>query len=111
MILVAKILAVLLTIIVLSKTFLDYKKKQETGVMLIFWVISWLGILLLSVKPNYLFLINDRIGKDGAGVGTLLGIAFMFLFFVTYRVYVKAHRLERQLRDLVMKLGLKEIYE
>jgi hypothetical protein len=94
---------------VLSKSYLDYKKKKETLIMFSFWLITWTGILLFALYPSLFFTIGDKVKSQGIGYGTMLGLIFMFLFFVTYRVYVKAHRLERQLRDLVMKMGLKDI--
>lgn len=111
MINLARFLAVLLTIIVLGKAFLDHKKGKESLIMLVFWVASWVAILIFAVKPDYLFWLNDRVGGENSGIGTLLGIAFMFLFFVTYRVYTKANRLEKQIRDIVMKIGLKDVEE
>ena len=111
MILLARVFAIILTIIVLGKAILDYKKGRESFVMLAFWLLSWISILFFAIKPDYLFWINDHVGGENSGIGTFLGMAFMFLFFVTYRVYVKANRLEKQLRDIVMKLGLEQLDE
>ncbi|MDO8513863.1 MAG: DUF2304 family protein [bacterium] len=111
MIFLAKIISIILFILVASKTYLDYKKKKETLGMFLFWVIAWAIIAVFALKPVLFIELNSQFGNQNTGIGTYLGIAFVFLFFITYRVYVKSHRLERQLRDLVMKLGLRDVEE
>lgn len=111
MIIFARILSVILGLIVISKTYLDYKKKYDGATMFAFWVITWLIVIFLSIYPAAIEIINRKIGENGTGTGlnTFFGSAFVFLLFVTYRVYTKANRLERKIHDMVMKLGLREI--
>jgi len=109
MIILTKILAVFLALLVISKSFYDYKKKQESLTTFLFWSAAWAGIVYVAINPSvfYKFLIN--LGNENIGMGTFVGIAFIFLFFITYRVYVKAHRLEQKIKDIVMKIGIKDI--
>lgn len=109
MIIIGKVLSVLLGLTVISKSYLGYRKKQESLVMLLFWVATWLGIMVVAVYPIVVEKVTSLIGGSGSGLSNFLGISLVFLFFITYRVYVKAHRLERQLRDLVIKLGLRDL--
>lgn len=77
--------------------------------MTFFWLITWTSIIILAYYPFLIDKINLMIGNKGNGVNTFLGAAFVFLLFITYRVYSKANRIERQIHDMVMKLGLKNI--
>ncbi len=104
----ARILAVFLGILVISKTYHDYRKGKEGPIMYFFWIVAWLAIIVLAVYPALLNNIITRAG-NGAGIGTLFGIFGVFLFYLVYRVYEKSQRVELQLRDLVSKLGLKDI--
>jgi hypothetical protein len=111
MILLAKILSIALGLIVISKTFLDFKKEKESLIMFIFWLITWGTVITLSVFPTLIESFNQFVGSQGNGVNTFIGAAFVFLLFITYRVYTKANRIEQQLHQMVMKMGLKEIEE
>jgi len=109
MILFAKISSVILALLVISKTYLDYKKGNDSLSTFLFWSLTWIIIVLSSFEPDYLINLTENIGGKNGGMGTILGIAFMFLFFVVYRIYIKANRLEKKIHDIVMKQGLKDI--
>jgi len=104
-----KLFSLILGLVVISKTIHDYKKKKENVVMFLFWLIIWAVIIILAFFPFLIDEINDLLGGGGSGVNTFMGAAFVFLFFITYRVYTKANRLERQIHEMVMKLGLRDI--
>lgn len=109
MIAFVKIISLILGLMVISKTYLDYKKKNESLFMFMFWTIAWVGIIILSLFPE---IINDALQISMAqkiGTGTFLGVAIVFLFFVIYRVYIKANRLEKKIHKMVTELGLKDV--
>ncbi len=109
MIILAKVLSIALGLIVISKTFLDFRKEKESLTMFVFWLITWGSVITLSVFPTLIEKFNQLVGSQGNGVNTFIGAAFVFLLFITYRVYTKANRIEQQLHQLVMKLGLRDI--
>lgn len=108
---IIKLITLFISVTVLSKTYLDYKKKKETFSMFLFWTITWLAVLFFAIWPRIYLNVKEYFNNFGVGSVTFVGLIFIFLFFVTYRVYVKTHRLERQVRDLVMKIGLKDVEE
>ncbi len=109
MTILTKIFAIILAIFVISKSFYDFRKKRESIVMFLFWTISWLFIVYVALKPSIFYQLASSMSDQNVGLGTFVGLAFIALFFVTYRVYMKAHRLEQQIRDIVMKIGIKDI--
>lgn len=111
MIIFVKIISLTLCVMVISKTYLDYKKKNESLVMLYFWTLAWVGIIIIALFPEIIGSALQISRAEQIGTGTFLGIAIVFLFFVIYRVYIKANRLEKKIHDMVMKLGLKDIEE
>lgn len=111
MIILTKAISLFFAIIVISKTYLDYKKKRESLTMLFFWTITWIGIVYVAINPEVLIRFSQKVGEPNTGIGTFLGLAFIFLFFITYRVYVKANRLEQKIKDIVIKIGIKDIDE
>jgi hypothetical protein len=111
MIIFTKIIAIVIGLTVLTKTYHDFKKHYESLTMLLFWFIIWITIIAAALLPDFFVNLATRISGNGVGVGTFAGIAFIFLLFITYRVYTKANRLENKIHDMVMKLGLKDIEE
>jgi hypothetical protein len=103
------IIALIFGLIVISKTLIDFRKKQENWQMLLFWLAIWIAIIVVAFDP---MIISNIIANFGAGsytIGQIAGIGFVFTMFIVYRVYVKAHRLERQLSKLIRDLALRDI--
>ena len=111
MILIARILSIVLGLTVISKTYLDYEKKHTGLTMFLFWTIAWVAIIFVSIYPITIDRINYAVGDDTSSMTAFLSIAFVFIFFVTYRVYVKANRLEQKIKEMVVKLALKDLDE
>lgn len=101
-----KFICLFLGFTVITKTYYDYKKGSEGTTMLLFWTIAWLAVIYSAIDPGRVYRLAQHFSSSNVGVGTFVGVAFVFLFFLTYRVYVKANRLEKKLRDMVIKLGL-----
>jgi hypothetical protein len=93
---------------VIVKTYYDFKKRQDSIYTLICWSITWVLIAIIAIWPDIIFRIKNSLEEQNVGIGTLFGIAFVFLFYITYRVYIKANRLERKLREIVMKIGMRK---
>lgn len=109
MIIFTKIFAVSLTLLVIFKAYHDYKKKNDSIVALLFWTLTWLFIAYVALKPELFYYFVSKMSNENVGIGTFVGVAFISLFYITYRIYIKASRLERQIRDIVMKFGIKDI--
>ena len=104
-----KVISLIFALLVVSKTYYDYKKKQESLFSFLFWTFAWLVIVYVAFFPQRVFLYFQKMADQNIGIGTLTGIAFVFLFFVTYRIYVKANRLEQKIKDMVIRIGLKDL--
>lgn len=103
---IAKYLALILAIIVISKSIVSYTQRKESLAVTIFWVLTWGAIIVLSFFQG---LADQLIRQSGVGIGTVLGIALVFVYFVLYRIYVKADRVEKQLQNLVTKIAIDEV--
>lgn len=97
---IAKIFVVVLAILAVSKSYISYREKKESLAMVIFWTFSWVVINVVAFSPAAVgFLLNDLGGR--AGIGTILGLGMVFIYFIVYRVYVKADRIEKQLNKVI----------
>ncbi len=104
-----KFIALLFGFIVISKTYTDYKKKQESLVMFLLWTIIWLTIITVAVYPIIIDEIGNFLSKTGSNVNNFIGVALVFLFFITYRLYIKSNRTEQKINKLVTQIGLKDL--
>lgn len=104
-----KIIALFFSIIVISKTLIDFKNKQENWQMFLFWLAIWIGILIIAFDPMLIEQIILHLGIGSYTIGQIAGIGFVFVMFVVYRIYIKAHRIERQVNQLIRDIALKDI--
>lgn len=107
LIILARIFVVIFTILVLSKSYLSFRQRKESLAMTIFWFVTWFVISLFTFYPDLIdtVLIDPR---TRSGTGTILGIGLIFIYFVIYRVYIKADRVEKQLNKLIRDLALQK---
>ena len=103
---ITKIFALTLGLIVIIKTYLDYRKKEETFQMFLLWTLLWITIIILAFSPWLISKTILLIGERKVSIGKIVGMGFIFIFFVIYRVYVKAHRLEKNMNKLIRKIAL-----
>lgn len=106
---IPKIIALILGIIVIAKSLIDFKKKEEHWQMFLFWLVIWLGIIIIAFDPMLIGQIISHSGSGSYTIGQIAGIGFVFIMFIVYRVYIKAHRIERQLNKLIRDLALKDV--
>lgn len=106
---IPKIISILLGIIVIAKTLTDYKKKQENWQMMSFWLVIWTVILVIAFYPFIIESTILRFSGRGSTIGQIVGMGFVFLLYIIYRVYIKAQRLENQMGEIIRKLALKDL--
>ena len=104
-----KIIALVLGLIVISKSLIDFRKKEEHWQMFLFWLSIWIGIIIIAFDPMLISQIISHFGTGNYTIGQIAGIGFVFIMFIVYRIYIKAHRIERQLNQLIRDLSLKDV--
>lgn len=102
----AKIFALLFAILVISKSYLAFRSYRESWLMFLFWTVTWLIILALAFFPS---ISNYILGQQRIGIGSFLGVALVFIYFIVYRIYAKADRLEKQFQDIVRQIALLDL--
>ncbi len=105
---ISKILTLLFAFIVISKSIVDYKNKNENLTMAIFWIVVWLAITTIAFFPSIVDSAITLAGGSRTGLGTVFGIAIIFVLFVSYRIYVKSRRTERQIEKLAQYIAIEK---
>ncbi len=106
MLIIAKIFATVLGLLVISRSFIDFKRKKESFTMTVFWILIWAGILALAYYPNLVDELIKQTGGQRTGIGTVFGMAIAFVLFINYRIYVKANRVEKAVIALAKEIML-----
>lgn len=109
MMILAKVFASILGVIVISRSIIDYKSRRESLFMTLFWIVVWVIILAIAYYPMIVDFFIQKFGGQRTGIGTVLGMAIAFLLFISYRVYVKANRVEKAMGKIIRELSLQNI--
>jgi small membrane protein len=106
-VLISKVFSIFLAAIAISKSYVDFRARKESLQMFVVWTFTWFSIVIVAIAPgiiDYLF----SLGGGRTGIGTFLGMAMVFLFFLLYRVYVKLERLDQKMTGIIQELALRE---
>ena len=104
----AKIFAILLAGIAVSKSYVDLKARKESLQMFLFWLVAWTAIVLVALFPWIVDILINQFGGGRTGLGTFFGMGLVFLFFVVYRLYIKLERIEHTLIKTIQDMALRE---
>ena len=104
-VLISQAFSLVLAIIAISKSYVDFRARRESLQMFVLWTLTWAAIVFVALVPRS---IDMLLGGSSAGVGRFLGMAVVFVFFLLYRVYVRVERLEQKITTLVQEVALRE---
>lgn len=109
MIIFAKIFSAVFAIVVLSRSIVDYRSRKESLQMTVFWIMIWVAIIAIAFFPALIDRTIEFFGGDRTGLGTVLGMGLVFIMFVSYRIYVKANRVEKHIAKLSREIALQHL--
>ncbi len=107
-VIVAQVFSVVLALVAVSKSYVDFRARLESLSMFLFWIVTWTGIVAVALFPSLVDLLLRSWGRGGAGLGTFFGMGLVFLYFVVYRIYVKIERIEQNLTKTIQELALRD---
>jgi hypothetical protein len=102
---IAAVFSLILAIIAISKSYVDFRARRESLQMFVLWTVMWSGIVFVALFPS---VIDVLLRGNRAGVGTFLGMGVVFVFFLLYRVYARVERMEQKITALVQEVALRE---
>ncbi len=107
--LTAQIVGGLLALVVLANSYDDYRRGRESLQIFLLWAVAAAGILVVTLFPQVIDWAMATAGGQRTGLGTVFGLGLVFLFYLSYRIFVKADRVERELTNLVRKIALENL--
>lgn len=106
----AKIIASVFAILVLIKSYDEYRRGREPLIVFLFWASTWAAVLVVAFWPGITDIIRDKILGPHTGLGTIFGIAIIFVLYLSYRIYLKAERNEQNLNRLISELAIRDVH-
>jgi len=103
-----RILVIIFVIFALSRAFLRFRDKSISFRELLFWFVIWTITIVLIFEPDISNYAAKFLGM-GRGADTIFFLAIVFLFYSTFRLYVKLDKLDRDITDLAIKTS-KELH-
>jgi hypothetical protein len=103
-----QLIAILIALAALHSTYLYYKRESFTKSEVLFWVLIWIGFILVTAFPRMLSPVVGQLGLQRS-MDLIMIIAFIILFGLTFHNYMINHRAERRLEKLIRSLALHEL--
>lgn len=107
MILGLQISGILFALFMIYFALLHFKKQHLNAIEIVSWIMIWVLAILVVLFPDIV-----RVYSMSFAVSRVLDIliagAFVVIFIMVSRAYVRVSELEKRLEDLVRKLALKE---
>lgn len=103
-----QIIAILFAIFMVYVAFLHWKRKDIDGGEIFFWVILWLGFIVITLFPDLLQIITKKLFFTRV-MDFLMVAAFMILAFLGFQNHVSNRRMERKIEELVRKEATKDV--
>ncbi len=105
---VPKIIFFLFALFAWSRAFLRFRAKKINIKELIFWTLIWTVVTIAVFTPGKTALLAKLLGM-GRGFDAMTFIAVVTLFYVVYRLYVKANESEQVITELTREIALRKV--
>lgn len=103
-----ELIGLLFALIMMYFTYVEYKKSRLTTNSFVFWLVIWLGSVLLIFLHPYVNLILPTI-RIVRVLDLYMIFAFMFLFCVIFYLFTIIKHVERRMETLVRQVALQKL--
>lgn len=104
---ILQVIGLIISIFLISKTIIDFRKEKLGKGIFIFWIIIWVAALVAFSIPKVATSVFSLLETGNVFVITLI-ITNVILFVLVYILFTKQYSLDKKIKSLVQKLALKE---
>ncbi|MEK6938487.1 MAG: DUF2304 family protein [Nanoarchaeota archaeon] len=101
---IIQILVIIFALFAFSRSILRVKDKEITLPEFAFWSAIWLGVMIIALLPEVMELLSRPLGI-GRGVDIIIYISIILLFYLVFRIYVKAEINRQEITKLVREVA------
>ena len=105
-----QIIIVIFAIFALTRAILRIKKKDIRPMEFVFWSMLWIAVIIAVFFPGLVSIVANFLGIS-TGMGFLVYISILLLFYLVFRIYVKLDYFDQRLSKLIRELSIKEADE
>jgi len=105
MILGVQLLGILFGIVMIYFTFLYYKRHNYDKMAFIFWLITWLGVIVIFGLPKLIYGVMDFLAIQRTA-DFFTATAIIFLTTLIFYLYSSVKKTESRVEKLVRKLAI-----
>jgi len=103
-----QVLIVIFAVFAVSRVYIKVKARDIPKTWAIVWAFVWIGTAIVALLPQTTDLMAVRVGI-GRGADLLVYISIMALFFIAFRLVVKAESTQQEITKLVRAVALKDL--
>ncbi|MDR0462751.1 MAG: DUF2304 domain-containing protein [Pseudomonadales bacterium] len=97
----------LIILVIVIHTIYVFRKKSFGKLFMVFWLLIWVGGLILVLWPNLMQNITDKLGI-GRVVDVIVYLAIVSIFYILFKFHIRMHDLENKITKLTRKIALME---
>ena len=105
-----QLLTPLFAIVMLLKGVSRLKRGEMSIRKFTLWILVWGGISVLAVYPQFVKFAADLTGLE-SGINALIFFGFIFLFYLTFKLFIIVEHLEREITNIVRKKAIEDFKE
>ncbi len=99
-----QVLVVLFALFAFSRALLRFKDKEITWKEFLFWVVVWVGVIVLAIVPDISSSLSNLLGI-GRGVDLIIYTSIIALFYLIFRLYVKLEVIEQNITKITREIA------
>ena len=103
---IIQIIIILFALFAFSRAALRARDRKIKQNEFIFWSIIWIAIIIVAFIPGITGIFAKPFGI-GRGADFAVYISLIALFYLMFRLYVKAEKIEKDITKLVREIALK----
>jgi hypothetical protein len=100
-----QIIAIILGLIAIIYSILQFRDGKMSLGMLSLWILIWLFIIIISLYPNDTNYLASYTGI-GRGLDFVLILGILLSFYLIFKMYNKIENIEEELTDLVREIAI-----
>ncbi len=108
MILGLQVIALIFALIMIYFSYLHYRKGDINGIEILFWLIAWVGAILIIFFPNIFSAFAKTIAISRAFDLAVLG-GFIIIIPLVYSAYIRSKRIEKRVEEFIRQESLKDL--
>ena len=101
-----QIIGILFAFLMIYVSFLNYKRKQFTIKELLFWIVFYMLLLIVTISPNILDPFVKNVLNLSRPLDFFIIAGFLFLTGAIFYTYTIVRRIQSKLEDLIRKIAI-----